>query len=151
MGNEYPNDVIDGREVPPTVLTRDHVLSGTHDGTVQVEAGHLELRGRLRGTLHLHTGSTATISGVQAGTIALEAGVSVTVTGTIQGTTSVERGSTFVVEAGARLAGTLHNDGRVIVRGVFGGVQTGRGELRLEGQRYVKQPVLRDGVHYYEW
>jgi cytoskeletal protein CcmA (bactofilin family) len=151
MSDEYPHDVIDGQEVPSMVVNSDHVLSGTHDGSVQVEAGYFELRGRLRGSLHLHTGATASISGVQAGSISLESGVSVRVTGAIDGSTFVDQGSTLVVEAGARLAGSLHNEGRVIVRGVFGGAQSGSGELRLEGHGCVKQPVVRDGAHYYEW
>jgi hypothetical protein len=37
------------------------------------------------------------------------------------------------------------------VRGVFGGARSGDGELILEGAGYIKEPVIRDGVHYYEW
>lgn len=73
------------------------------------------------------------------------------VSGAIEGTTTVERGGELVVAASAKLAGTLHNDGLVIVRGVFGGAQSGTGELRLEDQGHIKQPRVRDGIHYYEW
>jgi cytoskeletal protein CcmA (bactofilin family) len=151
VSTEYPNDLIDGRDVPPLVVTGDYVLSGTHDGTVQVEAGHFELSGRLRGTLNLHPGSMATIAGTQAGTVSVASGASIRVTGAIEGTTSVERRGELVVEAGAKLAGTLHNDGLVIIRGAFGGAQSGIGELRLEDQGYIKQPRIEGGIHYYEW
>ena len=150
MNAEYPNDLIDGRGVPPLVLTRDHVL-GSHDGTVHMESGHLELRGRLTGTLSLHPGTTATISGVQAGTVSIRSGASVAVTGAIQGTTHLARGATLVIESAGRLAGTLHNDGLVIVRGVFGGAQTGSGELRLEDGGYIKEPRIIHGAHHYDW
>lgn len=151
MMTDYPNDIIDGREVPPLVITSDRALSGVHDGTVHVEGGHLELRGRLRGTLVLHPGVRATISGTQAGTVNVEHGVEVIVTGAIEGTTNVEGGAFVVVEARGKLAGTLHNDGRVVVRGVFGGARSGSGELVFEGEGYEKHPTIRDGVHYYEW
>jgi cytoskeletal protein CcmA (bactofilin family) len=151
MINAYPNDFIDGREVPPLVINSDHVLAGTHDGTVHVEAGHFQLRGRLQGTLHLYPGSTATIVGTQAGTVAVESGVSVTVIGAIEGTTSVERGGELVVEPGAKLAGTLDNEGIVIIRGIFGGARSGTGEFRLEGSGCVKQPRVQDGIYYYDW
>ena len=99
----------------------------------------------------LYPGSTATISGTQAGTISTGVDVPITVTGAIEGTTEVQRGATLVMENGARLAGALQNEGLVIVRGVFGGPQTGAGELRLEDQGYIKQPRVRDGISYYDW
>src|ERR1700674_2218414 len=116
MSTKYRNDLIGGRQVPPLVIRGDHVLNGTHAGSVYVEAGNFELRGRLEGTLMLYPGSTATISGTQAGTISIGVGVPVTVTGAIEGTTDVQRGATLVIESGARLAGALRNEGLVIVR-----------------------------------
>jgi hypothetical protein len=151
MDEKYLNDIIDGREVPPLVVREDYVLRETHDGTVQVEGGHFELRGRLHGTLNLQSGSRASIHGVQAGTVAVGAGVSVTVLGAIEGTASVEEGGTVLVGPNAKLAGTLHNDGLVIIQGVFGDAQSGRGELRLEGEGHIKQPRIHNGVHYYSW
>lgn len=151
MSTNYPNDWIDGRQVPPLVITTDYVLSGRHEGTIHVESGQFELRGRLQGTLSLYPSSTAIISGTQAGTISIGAGVAVRVTGAIEGTTSVHRDAKLLIEEGGRLAGALQNDGVVIIRGVFGGPKSGRGELRLEGPGYIKQPRIRDGVSYYDW
>jgi hypothetical protein len=148
---EYPNDLIDGREVPQLVITSDHVLVGTHTGTIQVESGHLEVRGTNQGTLNLHPGATATISGSQQGTVSVSPGASVQVTGAIEGTTNVSQDAGVIVEPGGKLAGTLHNDGSVVIRGVFGGVRSGQGSLLFEDQGYEKAPVVRDGVHYYEW
>lgn len=148
---DYPNDHIDGREVPPFVITSDHVLTGVHRGSVHVEAGHLELRGRIEGSLSLHPSTSATISGKQAGSIHVDRDVEVTVTGAIEGSTHVGPGGLVVLEPRAKLAGSLHNDGRVIVRGVFGGAKSGSGELVFEDGGYEKRPTIRDGMHFYEW
>jgi cytoskeletal protein CcmA (bactofilin family) len=56
------------------------------------------------------------------------------------------------VHAGARLAGSLANNGTVIVRGVFGGARSGRGTFRVERTGHVKQPSrAEDGSLYYDW
>ena len=73
-------------------------------------------------------------------------------TGAIEGPATVEHGSTLVVESGARLAGSLANNGTVIVRGVFGGARSGRGTFRVERTGHVKQPSrAEDGSLYYDW
>lgn len=152
MAQNYPDDLIDGRRAPPKVITSDETISGEHKGTVHVEAGHLTLTGRIAGTLILHPGSRATITGKQNGTLQLSSGVTCTVTGEINGTTNVERDATVIIEAGGKLAGTLANDGLVVVRGVFGGAQSGRGELRIEDQGNIKKPKqISEGVYVYEW
>jgi hypothetical protein len=147
----YPNDFIDGREVPQLVIAADDVLLGTHNGTIQVESGHFKLRGTNQGSLNLHPGATATISGKQQGSVSIQPGASVRVTGAIEGSTNVSPGATVVVEPTGKLAGSLHNDGSVVVRGAFGGARSGQGELIFEDQGYEKAPILRDGVHIYEW
>lgn len=147
----YPNDNIDGLEVAPLVITADYVLTSDHVGTVHVEDGHLDLRGRIDGTLVLHPGVRATIAGTQAGTLSVQRTVEVVVTGAIEGTTDVADGATIVIEAAGKMAGTLNNRGRVIVRGVFGGSRSGSGQLVFEGAGYEKQPVIRDGIRFYEW
>lgn len=134
------------------ILTQDHTLAGSHKGTVRVEAGKFTLAGKINGTLVIHNGVEARIEGVQQGTISVARGATVTVMGAIEGTTSISPGGTVIVEAGGKLAGTLSNEGLVIVRGVFGGIQTGQGKLKLEGRGYVKQPVTdENGVSYYQW
>jgi cytoskeletal protein CcmA (bactofilin family) len=118
---------------------------------VHVEAGSLQILGALLGTLDVQGGAAVVIVGVQQGTVAIAGGAMVTVRGSLQGTVSLAHGATLVVEASAKLAGSLANDGVVILRGVFGGVLSGNGQLRLEGNRYIKQPVLRNGISCYEW
>jgi hypothetical protein len=148
----YSYDIIDGREVPPLVITSDYVLEGYHRGSVRVEAGIFELRGRIEGSLGVHRGATATISGTQAGSVHVADGVEVAITGAVEGSAHVSPGGVVVVEPGGKLAGSLHNDGRVVVRGVFGGSRSGSGELAFEDDGYEKRPkMIRDGVHYYEW
>ncbi len=78
-------------------------------------------------------------------------GVEVLVTGAIQGTTNVQSGGLVIVEASGRLAGTLHNDGDVVVRGVFDGARSGSGTLAFEDRGYEKRPSIRGGIRYYEW
>lgn len=147
----YPNDIINGEEVPQLVITSDQDLMGVHHGTIQVESGHLHIQGENHGTLTLHPGSAATISGEQHGTVSISSGASVTVLGALHGTTDVSPHASLVVEATGKLAGTLSNDGSVVVRGVFGGARSGQGSLRFEGNGYEKAPTVRDGVHFYEW
>jgi hypothetical protein len=57
----------------------------------------------------------------------------------------------LTIEASGRLGGTLTNDGLVVLRGVMGGARTGSGSLRIEGNGYIKQPIIRDGIQYFEW
>jgi hypothetical protein len=144
-------DIIDGKRVPPTVFTSDHTLTGEHSGTVRVEGCHLRLVGVLKGTLALTNGATAEITGDQRGTVSVDRGSIVTVTGAIKGTLSVSPGATVIVEEGGRLAGTLSNDGTVVIRGVFGGAKSGNGSLIFEGNGYEKQPEVVDGIHMYRW
>jgi hypothetical protein len=151
MSSSYGFDIIDGRRIPQTVISTDHEITGTHQGTVHVESGRLTLSGVIQGTLSVHGGGSALIQGEQQGTVSVENGAEVIVTGAINGTASVHHGGRLVVEGGGRLAGTLSNDGTVIIRGAFGGARSGRGEFRVEDGGVVKQPVIRDGMHFYEW
>jgi len=89
--------------------------------------------------------------GKQQGTVSVGRGATVEVTGAIEGSTSVEHGGVVIIEAGGKLAGTLANEGEVIIRGVFGGLRSGGGEFRVENGGHVKQPTMRNGIAYYEW
>lgn len=151
MSSEYGFDKIDGHDVPQLVISKDYVLVGTHNGTVHVEAGQFTLQGTLQGTLDIQPGVKCYITGKQQGTVTIGDRAVVSVAGAIQGTTRVNRGASLIIEAGGKLAGTLSNEGMVVIRGVFGGARTGNGELKLEGDGYIKQPKIRKGVSYYEW
>jgi hypothetical protein len=144
-------DHLHGRLVPQTIIDTDHTLSGTHHGTVTVKSGNFRLLGALNGTLVIEDGVSAEIRGAQNGTVSIGRGARVVIFGAINGTVDVAESAIVTIEQGGRLAGCLENDGLVIVRGVFGGPQSGSGELRLEGGGRIKQPVVRDGVSYYEW
>ena len=137
--------------MPPLVITSDYVLQDTHRGTVYVESGTLHVHGVLQGTLNVHSGANAVITGEQQGTVAIASGAKVRVLGAIQGTTSLEPGANLVIEDTGKLAGTLANDGLVILRGVFGGARSGSGSLRIEGNGYIKKPIIRGGIQHYEW
>lgn len=75
-----------------------------------------------------------------------------TVGGSIKGSAHIEHDGTLIIESGGKLAGSLHNDGAVIVRGVFGGSRMGSGELRFEDGGYEKAPDRIEGNRrYYNW
>jgi cytoskeletal protein CcmA (bactofilin family) len=147
--NNY--DTIDGHRVPQTYINEDYELKGIHEGTINVEAGKFKLRGTLQGTLVINTIETVEISGTQQGTVQMSRGSNVIVSGSIQGTTNVSPGATLIIESTGKLSGTLTNNGTVILRGVFGGAQSGSGNLVLEGEGYIKQPTIKNGISYYEW
>lgn len=68
----------------------------------------------------------------------------------IEGPTVVANGATLIFEETGKLAGTLTNEGLVILRGVFGGARSGAGDFRIECSGMVKQPVVRDGIQSYD-
>ena len=151
MTRQYDDDWMDGREVPPLVVREDHILTGTHEGSVHVEAGQFTLAGVIQGSLDIQGGVRALISGAQQGSVSLEPDSVVTVTGAIEGSAAVGAGATLIIERGGKLAGSLRNDGLVILRGVFGGSRDGSGEFRIEEHGRIKQPIIRDGMNIYEW
>ena len=148
---KYGFDYIDGRDVPQTVIEDDFTIQGKHDGTVHVENGTLTIQGELHGTLDVQSGAKAIIIGKQYGTVSVANNAEIVIFGELHGTTNVSVHGTAVVEAHGKLAGTLSNNGTVIVRGVFGGAQSGHGELILVETGYIKQPVIKYGMNYYEW
>ena len=148
---KYGFDYIDGRDVPQTVIEDDFTIQGKHDGTVHVENGTLTIQGELHSTLDVQSGAKAIIIGKQYGTVSVANNAEIVIFGELHGTTNVSVHGTAVVEAHGKLAGTLSNNGTVIVRGVFGGAQSGHGELILEENGYIKQPVIKNGMNYYEW
>lgn len=137
--------------VPPLVIKSDFVLVGLHIGTVYVEFGTLQLNGVLQGTLDVLPGTKVVINGEQQGTVSISPGAVVIVNGKINGTVSIESGGNLLIEETGKLAGTLSNEGLVFLRGVFGGASSGNGQLRIEGNGFIKTPVTRNGIQYYEW
>lgn len=130
----------------------DDVLTGTHRGTVEVLAGSLTVEGTIQGSLFLGVNTSATIIGQQQGSVHVSSGARVAVRGSLEGSATVERSAELTVEAGGKLAGSLHNDGVVVVRGVFGGARSGSGELRFEDQGYEKRPrVVDSNTFIYDW
>lgn len=144
-------DIIDGKQVPQRVLHEDTLIDHVHRGTVIVESGTLILKGTIHGTLSIQPGAEAIIFGKQHGTVSIRGGAEVTVHGKISGTVSLSRDSKLNIEEGGVVAGTLSNNGLVILRGVFGGANSGNGDFLIEGNGFVKSPEIRDGIHYYNW
>ena len=144
-------DIMDGIKVPQLVLREDTLIDQVHKGTVIVESGTLTLRGTIKGTLSVSPGASAIIYGKQSGTVSVSAGALVIVHGKISGSVSLSHGSKLIIEEGGALAGSLTNNGMLILRGVFGGASSGNGSLVIEGNGFEKTPDIRDGVHYYTW
>lgn len=99
----------------------------------------------------MHEGTSVVIVGKQHGTVSVYDSAKVTIMGELHGTIYVSDYGTVIIEKMGKLAGSLHNNGTVIIRGVFGGSQSGDGELVLEDNGYIKQTTTRNGVNFYEW
>jgi hypothetical protein len=115
-------------------IYEDTVIDGVIQATVSIAApAVVTLRGKIQGTATLASGSRLVISGA------------------LEGTVSVAPGAEVFVEQGGKLAGSLHNDGDVVLRGVFGN-QSGSQTLRIEDQGWIKPPdEIRDGNPVYYW
>jgi cytoskeletal protein CcmA (bactofilin family) len=142
-----------GVQVPPIVITSDYVLTGVHNVPVIVEAGKLQVTGTVNGSLRLSSNTTTTIKGTVNGSVHLENASTVIVTGSLNGSLHTNYGATAIVERTGKLAGSIHNEGTIIIRGVFGGSGFGSGELRYEDGGYEKQPttITADGTRTYNW
>lgn len=150
--SKYGYDIINGEKVPQLVVTDDYEIFGKHSGTVHVENGTLFISGKLSGTLIVYEGASAIINigGKQSGTVSLYEGAIVQIKGNLSGTTSIPLGAKIVIEESARMVGTTTNNGLVVIRGVFAGATSGNGEFIIEGNGYIKEPTIRNGIHYYE-
>lgn len=110
------------------------------------------MEGTIQGSLFLGVNTSATITGQQQGSVHISSGARVAVRGSLEGSATVERSAELTVEAGGKLAGSLRNDGVVVVRGVFGGARSGGGKLRFEDQGYEKCPRIVDSNTFiYDW
>jgi len=130
------------------IVRDDHVLSGTHSGTVHVEAGQFTLTGVLVGTLDLQGGVRAQIGGRQLGTVNIASGAEAVVRGQVRGTVNVETGGSVRIEADGLLAGSLTNNGLVVIRGTYGGTYSGSGHIQVEPDARIVRPVMRNGISY---
>ncbi|MBQ4672899.1 hypothetical protein [Aeromonas dhakensis] len=144
-------DIIDGVPTPQTIIDSDFELHGVHQGSVTVKSGKFRLLGVLQGSLRIQSEDEALITGEQQGSVHISEKCRVAVTGKIKGSTHIAYGATLVIKPDGTLAGSLHNNGTVIIEGVFGGAQSGIGEVVVRGNGYIKQPRVENGIHYYEW
>ena len=147
----YEMDYIDGKKVPPMIIDEDYVLVGEHSGTIHVEAGTLVIQGMNSGTLDVQMGAKVEVLGEQSGSTFIASGAEVVVRGIMSGSATVSSGSSIIVEEKGRLSGSLCNEGTLIIRGVFGGARSGDGEIIIEGNGYIKKPVTRNGMTFYQW
>lgn len=147
---EYDYDYIDGIKVSPMVVKNDTILQGERNGSVHVESGTLTIKGLLNGTLDVQNGAKVIIAGKQNGTVLVANNSEILILGELFGTTVVSEYGTIIIETHGKLAGTLNNNGTVIIRGVFGGAQSGQGKIVFEKNGYIKQPIIKNGINCYE-
>lgn len=154
MPNDHQHvpDIIDGVKVPPRVVNSHEELVGVHQHSICIESGaSLEILGTQRGSVTFQRGSSGVIVGQLQGSLHVASGATVVIHGVQQGSVHISQGGVVRVEPRGRLAGSLHNDGTIENGGIRGGAVSGSGSLNdLEGST-VKQPVLKDGAHYYTW
>lgn len=151
LSTKYGFDDRDGRQVPRLVVSGQFHLTGVHQGSVHLESGPFTLVGTLQGTLDVQSGVTVYVFGTLQGSLVIAGAATVIVSGVIQGSTYLARGATLVIEPSGKLAGAVHNDGLLTVRGVLGGPREGSGVTRFEGKGFEKKPIFLDGISYYEW
>ena len=144
-------DIIDGKRVPGLEITEDHVLRGIHRGSISVVGCTLTVCGEHHGSLSVTGEGKVIIEGEHHGSTSVTGSSTLEVSGQSHGSTSISRGSMILVQPTGKLAGSMINDGQLFIRGVFGGAYSGNGERVLEGEGYIKQARVVDGVHYYEW
>ncbi|MBH3372864.1 MULTISPECIES: hypothetical protein [Pseudomonas] len=144
-------DIIDGVRVSGTTFTKDQVLIGRHQGSITVSGCTLVIGGTLQGSLSVEEGGNVLIEGSHQGSTNLSGNSKVEVFGKCQGSTNIGTGSEVIVQPSGRLQGSMNNNGKLIIRGAFGGACNGRGDMHVEGNGYIKQPRIENGVHYYDW
>lgn len=149
--SKYGFDIINGEEVPQLVITENYEIIGKHLGTVHVEKGTLFIKGELSGTLVIYEGASVVINtgGKQSGTVSVYEGATIQIKGKLSGTSTIHSGAEIIIGENAEMTGTTTNNGLIIIRGVFSGATSGNGEFRVEGNGYIKEPTIRDGVYYY--
>lgn len=148
---KYEMDYINEDQIEQLVITSDYNLIGDHYGTVHVENGTLTISGELHGTIDIQNNTKVIIFGKQHGTVSLGSNALLIIHGELHGTTNFDYNSNVIVEEGGKLIGTMTNNGMVIVRGIFGGAKAGNGILVVEGNGYIKQPIMKNGISYYQW
>lgn len=144
-------DIIDGVRVPGTTLTKNQVLLGTHQGSIKVVGCTLVISGTLQGSLSVESGGEVLIEGTHQGSTNVSGNSRVEVSGKCQGSTNISSGSEVLVQPFGQLQGSMNNNGKLVIRGAFGGAYSGQGNTFVEGDGYIKQPRVENGVHYYDW
>lgn len=96
-------------------------------------------------------GAKVEVLGEQSGSAYIATRAEAIVRDIMSGSTTISDESTIIVEEGGRLSGSLRNEGTFIIRGVFGGMCSGDGEIIIESKGYIKEPVIRNGMTYYQW
>lgn len=143
--------IINGRKVPFTVITSDRSLDGVHKTGFEITGCTVVINGTIQGSISITNGATVIVNGVNQGSISVSGGGRVRIFGACQGSFSISRDSAVLIERGGRIAGSVHNDGALIIRGGFGGSYSGAGKRAIEGDGYILQPRIENGVNYYEW
>lgn len=149
--NNYPKDIIDGVEVPPLVIRENYDLLGKHDGSIFIEHGTLRLIDHHNGSLHAQPNTKIEILGIQNGSTHIENGATVCVKGSANGSMHLERGGELIICEGGKHSGSLHNSGKVVIRGTHGGSIHDDGDIIVEAGGRIIKSTIRNGVSYYEW
>lgn len=149
--DKYPKDIVDGVEVSPLVVREDYDLLGKYNGAIYVEHGTLRLIGNHNGSLHAQPNTKIEILGEQNGSTHIKDGATVNVKGSANGSMHLESGSELIICEGGKHSGSLHNLGKVVIRGTHGGSIHDDGDIIVEAGGRIIKPTIRNGISYYEW
>ena len=143
--------IVDGRKVPFTVITSDQSLDGVHKTGFEIVGCTVVVNGKIQGSIAMINGSVVSVNGINQGSISVSGGSRLSVYGESQGSLSISRDSVVVIERGGRIAGSIHNNGTLIIRGGFAGSYSGTGKHAVQDDGYVVRPRVENGINYYEW
>lgn len=147
---DYDYDIIGGEKVPPTIISEDAIMVSKHLGSIHIENGvTYAIEADNTGSVHVHSGAKLVIAKSHTGTINLDTKSEVVIKGNAVGSVNLSPGSLLIIESSGKLIGSSYNDGRMIIRGVYGGSQSGNGEFIIEESGMIKKPVIKNGNNYY--
>lgn len=109
-----------------SILVPVRQVTGTVRHSVDVEED-AEIDGMIQCSVNVGSRATVILRGKIQGSTRLEPGCRLAITGAQEGSVTVLPGAEVIVERGGKLAGSLHNDGTVVVRGTRRALPDARG------------------------
>ncbi|MDH0797582.1 hypothetical protein [Pseudomonas carnis] len=138
------------QKLPSLTVTADQVIADSFQGSISVKGCTLVISGSHQGSLAISEGAMVEVYGAHQGSTSISGDSKMVVSGTNLGSVTISSDSELVVEFGGKHTGSVGNEGRLIIRGTFGGSTSGSGAQTVEEGGYIKAPRIENGIHYYD-